>query len=237
MALFGEKYGDTVRMVDIGGPWSRELCAGTHVGSSAEIGLISLVGEASVGASNRRVEALVGLDAFRSLAAERALVSQLTSTLKTPRDQLPARIAELTASLKAAEKKIASFEAKALGDRLPALIAAATAVGPYAVVADSLGTAASADDVRSLALQARDRMGDGAAIVVLGAELSGRPVVIIATNDAARAAGAKAGALVKVASGVLGGGGGGRDDVAQGGGADASALPAAFDAVKAALVA
>ncbi|MGA7149740.1 MAG: alanine--tRNA ligase, partial [Microbacterium sp.] len=112
MALFGEKYGDTVRMVDIGGPWSRELCAGTHVSSSAEIGLINLVGEASVGASNRRVEALVGLDAFRSLAAERAIVSQLTSTLKTPRDQLAARIAELTASLKAAEKTIAAFESK-----------------------------------------------------------------------------------------------------------------------------
>jgi alanyl-tRNA synthetase len=121
MALFGEKYGDTVRMVDIGGPWSRELCAGTHVSSSAEIGLINLVGESSVGASNRRVEALVGADAFRSLAAERALVSQLTTTLKTPRDQLPARIAELTASLKAAEKKIAALESKALGDRLPAL--------------------------------------------------------------------------------------------------------------------
>ncbi|MBH9718685.1 alanine--tRNA ligase, partial [Burkholderia cepacia] len=84
MALFGEKYGETVRMVDIGGPWSRELCAGTHVASSAEVGLINLVGESSVGASNRRVEALVGQDAFRELAAERAIVSQLTSSLKTP---------------------------------------------------------------------------------------------------------------------------------------------------------
>ena len=162
MALFGEKYGDTVRMVDIGGPWSRELCAGTHVSSSAEIGLINLVGESSVGASNRRVEALVGLDAFRSLAAERALVSQLTSTLKTPRDQLPARIAELTASLKAAEKKIAAFETKALGDRLPALVETAVTIGAHRVVAESLGQAASADDVRSLALQVRDRLGASA---------------------------------------------------------------------------
>ncbi|WP_374314953.1 alanine--tRNA ligase, partial [Microbacterium sp.] len=153
MALFGEKYGDTVRMVDIGGPWSRELCAGTHVSASAEIGLINLVGESSVGASNRRVEALVGLDAFRSLAAERAIVSQLTSSLKTPRDQLPTRIAELTASLKAAEKKIAAFEAKALGDRAPALVAGAARVGAHLVVAESLGSAGSADDVRTLALQ------------------------------------------------------------------------------------
>ncbi|WP_203579444.1 alanine--tRNA ligase [Microbacterium hibisci] len=235
MALFGEKYGDTVRMVDIGGPWSRELCAGTHVSTSAEIGLISLVGESSVGASNRRVEALVGLDAFRSLAAERALVSQLTTSLKAPREQLPARIAELQANLKAAEKKIAAFEAKALGDRLPALAAGATRVGDTLVVAESLGAAASADDVRSLALQVRERLGSEAAVVALGAVVGDRPVVIVATNDAARAAGAKAGVLAKGAAGVLGGGGGGRDDVAQGGGTDASALPAALTSVKDAL--
>ena len=235
MALFGEKYGDTVRMVDIGGPWSRELCAGTHVSTSAEIGLINLVGESSVGASNRRVEALVGLDAFRSLAAERALVSQLTTSLKAPREQLPARIAELQASLKAAEKKIAAFEAKALGDRLPALAATATRVGDTVVVAESLGNAASADDVRSLALQVRERLGSEAAVVALGAVVNDRPVVIVATNDAARAAGAKAGVLAKGAAGVLGGGGGGRDDVAQGGGTDAAALPAALVSVKDAL--
>jgi alanyl-tRNA synthetase len=235
MALFGEKYGDTVRMVDIGGPWSRELCAGTHVSSSAEVGLVNLVGESSVGASNRRVEALVGQDAFRELAAERAIVSQLTSSLKTPRDQLPARIAELAASLKAAEKKIAAFEARALTDRIPALAATAEPVGPHRVVAESIGSAASADDVRSLALGVRDRLGSDAAVVAIGADIGGRAVVIVATNDAARAAGARAGALAKTAASALGGGGGGRDDVAQGGGADAAALPGALSAVKAAL--
>ena len=235
-ALFGEKYGNVVRMVDIGGPWSRELCGGTHVSSSAEIGLVNLVGESSVGASNRRVEALVGLDAFRELAAERAIVSQLTTTLKTPRDQLPTRIAELAANLKAAEKKIAQFEARALGDKLPQLVASAQRVGRFQVIAQSLGTASSADDVRTLALQARDRLGaDAAAVVALGAEVSGRPVVIVATNDAARTAGAKAGALAKGAAAALGGGGGGRDDVAQGGGTDATALPSALRSVATAL--
>ncbi|WP_394279400.1 alanine--tRNA ligase, partial [Microbacterium sp.] len=223
MALFGEKYGETVRMVDIGGPWSRELCAGTHVSSSAQVGLINLVGESSVGASNRRVEALVGLDAFRELAAERAIVSQLTANLKAPRDQLPARIAELQANLKAAEKKIAQFEAKALGERIPALATSAERVGSLSVVAQSLGTAASADDVRSVALQVRERLGSEAAVVALGADVGGRPVVIVATNEAARAAGVKAGALAKSAAAALGGGGGGRDDVAQGGGTDAAA--------------
>lgn len=231
MALFGEKYGDVVRMVDIGGPWSRELCAGTHVTTSAEIGLVSVVGESSVGASNRRIEALVGADAFRELAAERALVSQLTASLKTPREQLPERIADLAASLKAAEKRIAQFEAKERAGQVPAIADAAQRVGAFLVAAQSLGEAASADDVRELVLGVRDRLGSDAAVVALGALVNGRPVVVVATNDAARTAGAKAGALAKRAAGVLGGGGGGRDDVAQGGGTDSSALPAALESV------
>ncbi|WOF21535.1 alanine--tRNA ligase [Microbacterium betulae] len=236
-ALFGEKYGDRVRMVDIGGPWSRELCGGTHVASSAEIGLISITGESSVGASNRRVEALVGLDAFRELTAERALVNELTSALKTPKDQLATRVSELAASLKAAEKKIAQFEAKALGERVPALVDAATRAGAVRLVAESVGAVGSQDDVRSLVSSVRERLGSEAAVVALAAEVAGRPVVIVATNDAARRAGAKAGALAKAAAAALGGGGGGRDDMAQGGGADASAVPAALDAVRRGLVA
>ncbi|MBT2485991.1 MULTISPECIES: alanine--tRNA ligase [unclassified Microbacterium] len=231
MALFGEKYGDVVRMVDIGGPWSRELCAGTHVNSSAEIGLVSVVAESSVGASNRRIEALVGADAFRELAAERALVSQLSASLKTPREQLPERIADLAASLKTAEKRIAQFEAKERAGQVPAIAEAAQRVGSFLVAAQSLGDVASADDVRDIVTGVRERLGSAAAVVALGAVVNGRPVVVVATNDAARKAGAKAGALAKRAAGVLGGGGGGRDDVAQGGGADAAALPAALEAI------
>ncbi len=234
-ALFGEKYGDVVRMVDIGGPWSRELCGGTHVSTSAQIGLINLVGEQSVGASNRRVEALVGLDAFRELAAERAIVSQLTSTLKTPRDQLPTRIAELAASLKAAEKKIAAFETRALRDRVPALAQTVSAVSGAALVAESVGSVASQDDLRQLVTAVRDRLGTEPAVVALGGDIDGRAVVIVATNEAARTAGAKAGALAKGAAAALGGGGGGRDDVAQGGGTDPSAIPAGLAAVRSAL--
>ena len=231
MALFGEKYGDTVRMVDIGGPWSRELCGGTHVARSSEIGLVNLVGEQSVGASNRRVEALVGLDAFRDLAAERAIVSQLSTSLKTPREQLTTRISELAASLKAAEKKIAAFEAQALTGRLPQLVESAVAVGTVRVVAQSLGEGASADDVRSLALQVRDRLGTDPAVVALATVSAGRATVVVVTNDAARERGLAAGALAKGAAGVLGGGGGGRPDVAQGGGTDAAALPQALDGI------
>jgi len=231
MALFGEKYGDQVRVVDIGGPWSRELCAGTHVASSAEIGMISLVSESSVGSSNRRVEALVGLDAFREFATERAIVSQLTSTLKTPRDQLPDRIAELTAQLKTAEKRIAQIEASKLSERIPALVEAATPLGSVTAIIENLGTVGSADEVRTLATAVRSRVMDSAAVVVLAAETGGKATVIVATTPAARETGAKAGALARIASTVLGGGGGGKDDLAQGGGADPGAIGAALEAV------
>jgi alanyl-tRNA synthetase len=235
MALFGEKYGETVRMVDIGGPWSRELCAGTHVSRSAEVGLVNMVSESSVGAANRRVEALVGIDAFRDLASERAIVSQLTSALKTPREQLPTRIEELVANLKAAEKKIAAFEASQRAGRVPALVESATRIGSVLAVVEHLGALESADDVRSLVTQVRERLTAEAAVVALAADVQGKAVVIVGTTAAARDAGAKAGALVKTASGILGGGGGGKDDLAQGGGADVAAIPTALDGIRAGL--
>ncbi|GAA1951597.1 alanine--tRNA ligase [Agromyces allii] len=232
MALFGEKYGDVVRVVDIGGPWSRELCAGTHVRSSSEIGMINIIGESSVGASNRRVESLVGLDAFRRFAAERALVSELSANLKTRPDQLVERIGDLVANLKSAEKRIAQFEAKALTDRVPALAANAVRTGDVLLVAETVGSLGSGDELRSLATAVRGKLGDAASVVALTAEVGGRPVAIVATSPAAREAGANAGALAKAMAGVLGGGGGGKPDLAQGGGSDLSAIPAALDAVR-----
>ena len=236
-ALFGEKYGAEVRMVDIGGPWSRELCGGTHVGRSSEVGLISITGEGSVGASNRRVEALVGRDAFRELTAERALVAELSGQLKTPKDQLATRIAELSANLKRAEKTIAAYEAQNLTQRVPALASGAGAAGRLTLVAESLGEIGSADDVRTLVTQVRERLADQAAVVALVGVVNARPVVVIATTPRARELGAQAGALVKVATGVLGGGGGGKPDLAQGGGQDAARIDAALDAVRAAVLA
>jgi alanyl-tRNA synthetase len=231
MALFGEKYGDTVRVVDIGGPWSRELCAGTHVSSSAEIGMINLVSESSVGSTNRRVESLVGLEAFKDLAVERTIVSQLSGSLKTPRDQLPEKVADLVANLKAAEKRIAAFEARAVLDKVPALIQSASRRGSTLVVAEDAGTLNSADDLRLLATTVRERLGSEPSVVALAARAGDKPVVIVATNQAARDAGLNAGALAKTAAGILGGGGGGKADLAQGGGTDVDAIPAALGAV------
>jgi alanyl-tRNA synthetase len=235
MALFGEKYGDVVRVVDIGGPWSRELCAGTHVSTSSEIGMINLVSESSVGSTNRRVESLVGLEAFKDLAVERTIVSQLSSSLKTPREQLPEKIADLMASLKAAEKRIQAFEARAVLDKVPALLESATRRGAVTVVAEDAGTLNTADDLRLLVTTVRERLGSDAATVALAARAGGKPVVIVATNQAARDAGVNAGALAKTAAGVLGGGGGGKADLAQGGGTDADAIPAALGAVVSAI--
>lgn len=224
MALFGEKYGDRVRMVEIGGPWSRELCAGTHVSSSAEVGMISLIGESSVGSTNRRVESLVGIEAFRNFTVERAIVQQLTSGLKVPRAELVERVGDLSAQLKAAEKKIAQLEAAKLQERLPELVAGAEQIGGLKVVLSAVGTVASADDIRALVQQVRERLTAEAAVVVLAGDAGGKPVVIAATTQAARDTGAKAGALAKLGAQVLGGGGGGKDDLAQGGGTDPSKI-------------
>jgi len=233
MALFGEKYGETVRVVQIGGPWSLELCAGTHVSRSSEIGLINLVSETSVGSANRRIESLVGYEAFQDLAAERAIVNELSSNLKTPRDQLGARIGDLLASLKAAEKRIAQFEAAALSERVPALVASGHTVGKVTLVAQNVGSVASSDELRSLVMSVRERLGNVASVTALAADVAGKPAVIVATNDASRGEGVKAGALAKLAAGILGGGGGGKDDIAQGGGSDVSAIGAALDAISA----
>jgi alanyl-tRNA synthetase len=235
MALFGEKYGDTVRVVDIGGPWSRELCAGTHVSRSSEIGLINLIGESSIGSTNRRVEALVGTSAFESFAAERALVAELTSSLKTPKEALPARITELIEQLKGAERTIAQYQAAIARERVPELVAAATVIGATTTVIASLGVVDTADALRQLVTDVRDRLGAASGVVALGAEIDGKAAVIVATNPDARAAGLSAGALAKRAAAVLGGGGGGRDDVAQGGGADPKLIPAALDDIRSAL--
>jgi alanyl-tRNA synthetase len=232
MALFGEKYGETVRVVDIGGPWSRELCAGTHVTRSSEVGLINLIGESSIGSSNRRVEALVGTSAFESFAMERALVAELTSTLKTPKEQLPDRIAELIDQLKNAERAIAQFAVASVRERIPALVEGASTVNGVTLVLSNLGALDSTDALRQLAIDVRDRLGSASAVVALGADVDGKSAVIVATTPEARAAGYSAGTLAKRAAGVLGGGGGGRDDIAQSGGTDPSLLSAALDDVR-----
>ncbi|MDO5750890.1 MAG: alanine--tRNA ligase [Rothia sp. (in: high G+C Gram-positive bacteria)] len=235
MSLFGEKYGNVVRMVEIGGEFSRELCGGTHVGSSAEIGSLTLLTEQSVGSGNRRVEALVGLDSFNHLAAERTLVNQLTGMMKVQSSaELPEKLAQTLAKLKAAEKELATLRRAQLQAEAGKLLEQAVTIGDVRVLTHHAGEL-SANDVRDLALDLRGRFGSEAAVVAVTGVNNGRPVVLVATNEGAREAGVKAGALVRVAAGVLGGGGGGKDDVAQGGGQDATKVNEALDAIRAAI--
>lgn len=235
IALFGETYDEQVRVVEIGGPWSRELCGGTHVDHSSQIGLIALTGESSVGSGSRRVEALVGLEAFHHLARERALVATLTETLKARPDELPERVGGLLTRLREAEKELAGLRRERLLGSVGDLVTGAVPVDGTRLVAHDAGDVAGADDLRTLALEVRGRLGEEPAVVALAGRAQGRPLVLVATNAAARDAGHRAGALAKAAAAELGGGGGGKDDVAQGGGTDATRLPAALDAVRAGL--
>ena len=231
MSLFGEKYGNIVRMVEIGGEFSRELCGGTHVGTSSEIGSLTLLTEQSVGSGNRRVEALVGMNSFEHLAAERTLVNQLTGMMKVQSSaELPEKINQTLAKLKSAEKELEKLRREKLQAEAGKLLENAQTIGSVRVLTHHAGEL-DANGVRSLALDLRSRFGSEAAVVAVTGVANGRPVILVATNEGAREAGIKAGALVRLAAGILGGGGGGKDDVAQGGGQDASKVSEALDAI------
>jgi alanyl-tRNA synthetase len=238
IALFGEKYGDEVRVVEVGS-YSRELCGGTHVAHSGQLGLVKILGEASIGSGVRRVEALVGTDAFRYLARESVLVSQLTEQLKTRREELPDRIAALVSRLREAERDLDRLRSAQILGAAAELASSAEDAGPAALVAHQLPDGTTADDIRKLALDVRGRLPQQRpAVVVIAGVPADRPAVVVAVNDAARNRGLAAGALVRSAAQALGGGGGGRDDIAQGGGAPqgdraGQAIAEAFDAVRA----
>ena len=232
IALFGEKYGSRVRVVTIGDDFDKELCGGTHVPSTGHIGRITLLGEGSIGSGVRRIDALVADSAYRLQHKEHALVSQLSALVGGRAEELPERVASLMGRLKETEKRLSAAQQAALASHATELAAAATRTGDYLVVAANAGDVGSADALRGLALDVRGRLPDSEPIVVAVAGTAGdRPLVVVATNAAARDAGTRAGALVRVAATVLGGGGGGKDDVAQGGGQDAGRIDAALAAV------
>jgi alanyl-tRNA synthetase len=224
LALFGETYDEEVRVVEMGGSWSRELCGGTHVEHSSQIGAITMIGESSIGAGVRRVEAYVGLDALRFLGRERALVSQLTDALKVRPEELPERVSSLVARLREAEKELERVRRGQMLAAAGRLAESPADVFGVSVVTHDAG-AAVAEDVRALALDVRGRMpADRPAVVAVSGVAKDRPLVVVAANDEARRWGVKAGDLVREAAGILGGGGGGKDDVAQGGGTDVAKI-------------
>jgi len=235
LALFGETYGELVRVVEIGGEWSRELCGGTHVGRSSQIGTVVVTSESSVGSGNRRVEALVGLEGFRYLARERDLVRELADVLKAQPDNLVGRVSELLTRVRRAEKELASARARVLLSGAAELAAGAADVAGVRYVGQVVNDVEAAD-VRTLALDVRARLGsERPGVVMVVGLLEDKASVVVAVNDAARAAGIRAGALVKSAARPLGGSGGGRDDVAQGGGTEPAGAAAALSAVELAI--
>jgi alanyl-tRNA synthetase len=231
LALFGEKYGSEVRVVEIG-DYSRELCGGTHVARSGQLGLIKVLGEQSIGAGVRRVEALVGIDAFRFLARENVLVAQLAEQLKTRREDLPERVSGLVTRLRDAEKELERVRSQQVLRAAGELAGGAQDVGGVALVAHRAPDGTGADDLRRLAVDVRGRITGRPSVVAVAGVPKDRPVVVVAVSEEGRARGLRAGALVGVAAKVLGGGGGGKDDLAQGGGADAGAIGEALAAVR-----
>jgi alanyl-tRNA synthetase len=227
MALFGEKYGDEVRVISVG-DWARELCGGTHAGRSGQLGVIKLLGESSIGSGVRRVEALVGTDAYQFLAREHVLVAQLSEALKVRPEQLPERVNDLVERLRNAEKEIEKVRVAQLLAAAGELASNPTDVYGVRFVGHRVD-GANAGDVRKLALDIRGRMPASVpGVVAIIGSTGGKPAVVVAVNDEARSWGVSANALVKVAAAALGGSGGGKDDVAQGGGADVANIDQAL---------
>ena len=233
MALFGEKYGDRVRVVSVG-DWARELCGGTHVHRSGQLGVVKLLSESSIGAGVRRVEALVGADAYQFLAREHVLLNSLTQIIKGARvEELPARINDLVMKMRDIEKELSTLRTASAMESAASLISSAKVVAGTTVVVGSLSDGIAADNLRLIALDLRARNAN--TVVALTSVVEEKIVLVVAVSDDARASGVKAGALVKLGSAILGGGGGGKDDFAQGGGNDRTKIAAALEAIELAI--
>jgi alanyl-tRNA synthetase len=229
LALFGETYDEEVRVVEIGGDWSRELCGGTHVRHSSQVGPLAITSEASVGAGMRRVEALVGHDYFGWLRRERALVEGLTQALRVPADQVPERVQSLIDRLRTAEKELERLRAESVLAGAGALAQSALDVRGAAVVAAEVPAGLGGGELRTLALDVRGRLDPGRpGVVALMSRTDGKVAFVVATNESARVRGLTAGGVVRGIVAPVGGRGGGKDDVAQGGGTEPDGIPDAL---------
>ena len=230
LALFGEKYGDRVRVVSVG-DWARELCGGTHVSRSGQLGIIKLLSESSIGAGVRRVEAVVGVDAYKFLAREHMLLNSLAALIKGSRtEELPERISDLLSKMKDIEKELAVLRSASAMSDISSVASQAKDFAGTSVILAKIADGIVVDDLRKIALDLRNRNTDS--VVGLISVCDGKPVLVVAVSDAARLRGFKAGALVKIGSTILGGGGGGKDDFAQGGGTAVGEIDSALSAIE-----
>ena len=229
MALFGEKYGDEVRVVEVG-DYARELCGGTHVARSGQLGLVKILSEASIGAGVRRVEALVGIDAFGFLAREHLLVSRLAELFRVPGEQVADRVEQTVTALRDAEKELEKLRAQLVLGGAGALAGQARDVRGIAYVGTEAPEGAGGNDVRTLAQEVRGKIDpQRPAVVAVSARSGGKASLVVAVNAAAKGRGLSAADLVKAA---LSGRGGGNADLAQGGGVPADQAQKLLGAVE-----
>jgi alanyl-tRNA synthetase len=230
--LFGEKYGDTVRVVEIG-DYSRELCGGTHVERTGHVGVIRILHEGSIGAGMRRVEALVGPDALREINAERALLQTLVDALGStdPRSAIEhaRKVVEENKRLRSELGKLQKGDRDAV---VAALVEGAQDVDGLALVVSEVA-GQDASGLRELAQRVRDRLQGRPAAVVLGGGADGKASLVAASTSEAVARGVTAPELLRQAAGVIGGGAGGKDILAMAGGRDASAVTQALGGIPA----
>jgi alanyl-tRNA synthetase len=221
MALFGEKYGDVVRMVEIGdGSFSRELCGGTHVARTSEIGCLKIISEGSSAANVRRIEAVTGPVAVELLRGNDALLSEAAQALKTTADQVPAAVAKL----KQSARNVGSDAGSGVDEEQ--LAAAAKDLGGAKLLVADVGEV-PAKALMDVADRLKAKLGDAAAVVV-GSVVEGRVSLVVAVTPSLVERGVKAGEVVAIAAAVVGGGGGGRDTIAQAGGKDPEKLEEAL---------
>ncbi len=227
MALFGEKYGDQVRVVEVG-EYARELCGGTHAARSGQLGIVKLLSEASIGAGLRRVDALVGIDAFRFLAREHVLVSQLAETFKVPVDEVPERVHGIVSRLRDVEKELEKLRADAVLAGAAELVAGARDVyGVSVVTTETPG--AGGGDLRKLALEIRGRLDQTRpGVVAVAGAAGGRASIVVAVNPVAREWRLSAQEILRSIGPAIEGKGGGSDDLAQGGGANPAGVAEAL---------
>ncbi len=227
MALFGEKYGDQVRVVSVG-DWARELCGGTHVARSSQLGIVKLLGESSIGSGVRRVEALVGVDAYRFYAREHLILNAVNEALKVTKvEELPERVENILDKLKGAEREIAHFKSREALNQVDDLLKAKQDIGGFTTVIAQVNGELGIDELRAISGSLAERLAGKPSVITLFSK-GAKPIIVAACASEARGKGARAGELVKRASKVLGGGGGGKDDFAQGGGTNSAAIPHAI---------
>jgi alanyl-tRNA synthetase len=231
MALFGEKYGDRVRVVSVG-DWAHELCGGTHAQRSGQLGVVTFLSEGSIGAGVRRVEALVGVDAYQHLAREHILVNRLASLAKVPAEELPERMETLMTRLKDAERELQRIKTAQLTSNVEGVIGEGRDVGDFRVWCYRAPEGTDAGDLRELALRARGTVRPDRGVAMIGAAVAdGRVALVSVVNERCRELGLTAKEVLDAALTAVEGRGGGKDDIAQGGGTRVDGVDRAFDDV------